>query len=561
MKSNKNKENLIAFAFILIASIFVGIPLLKFNIQYDDGIQHICRLIGSAQSIGEKGLFFPVIMQNLCNGFGYSWNLFYSPLTAYIPLIFKIFCISYENCLKIFMFFTSIASGYAMYFFMRKILKDKDISNTRKNYIAILGAVFYILAPYRLTDMYIRVAVAELASFIFIPIVFNGLYSIIVRKEKGYILCFGIIGMILTHTLITFYLAIICAIYLLIHIRKISKNQILEIFKNIILALVVTAFFTVPLLESKLDTDYEVFKSSHMVRENALIECKVAIEELLFIKENRMAYFLGIPLIAGLFLTILMIKNKKIEDKKSYYFFLVTGIVCMILTLDFIPFEKFPSFMKMMQFSFRLLEFSCFFLSVIASLNFGLNFKKFNIFAVIIISLFTLDLLIPMVRNIDFSDRYISESKLIEGIAVTENTRRVHAGCASFEYLPSKAFENRKYIEDRENIPIVLEGEAIIKDFHKNGTNAKFKVEGSGKIELPYIYYIGYQVKADGKNLKTTESENGFLQIEIKDKTEKEIIISYEGSIAMKISAMISIVGAIGILVRNLTYHKSTDII
>lgn len=558
---SKKREYLIAFAFIMIASIFAGIPLLKFNIQYDDGIQHICRLIGSMQSIEEKGLFFPVIMQNLCNGFGYSWNLFYSPLTAYLPLLFKIFSISYENCLKLFMFSTSIASGYAMYFFMKKILKEKEISDSRKNYIAILGAVFYILAPYRLTDMYIRVAVAELASFIFLPIVFNGLYSIIIRKEKGYILAFGASLILLTHTLITFYLAIICAIYVLINIKKIKKQEFLELIKNITLTLVLTAFFTVPLLESKLSCDYEVFKQSHMVREDALIECKVGIEELIFIKENRMAYFLGIPLIAGLILTVLMIKNKKIENKKSYYFFLVTGIVSAILTLKFIPFEKFPSFMKMMQFSFRLLEFSSFFLSVIASLNFGIVFKKFNIFAVIIISLLTLDLLIPIIKNIDFSDRYIDESRLIEGIAVTANTRRVHAGCASFEYLPSKAFENRKYIEDREDVPIVLDGDAVIKDFEKNGTNAKFKVEGSGKIELPYIYYVGYKAVTSDEQLKITESENGFLQIEIQGETEKEIKVSYEGSLAMKMSMAVSILGLIIIFVKKLTYHKSADII
>lgn len=188
------KEKIVTFIFILLSSIFVSIPLLKFNAQYDDGIQHIYRLIGTSQSIQDQGLIFPVIMQNLCNGFGYSWNLFYSPLTSYAPLIFRIFGFSFENCMKIFMFFISILSGIAMYFFMKKILKNRiDITDQRKNLIAILGACLYIFAPYRLNDMYIRVAVAELASFIFIPIVFNGLYSIINGEKKSYILAFGII--------------------------------------------------------------------------------------------------------------------------------------------------------------------------------------------------------------------------------------------------------------------------------------------------------------------------------------------------------------------------------
>lgn len=192
MKSQK--ERIITLICILVASIFVGIPLLKFNVQYDDGIQHIYRLIGTSQAINDQGFIFSNIMQNLCNRFGYSWNLFYSPLTSYVPLVFRMFGFSFENCLKLFMFVMSIASGYAMYFFIKKIVKKrKDITEERKNLIAILGACLYIFAPYRLNDMYIRVAVAELASFIFIPIVFNGLYSIINENKKSYVLAFGII--------------------------------------------------------------------------------------------------------------------------------------------------------------------------------------------------------------------------------------------------------------------------------------------------------------------------------------------------------------------------------
>ena len=46
----KNK-NTITFIIILIVSLFVAIPSIKMNIQYDDGIQHVCRLIGTERSI------------------------------------------------------------------------------------------------------------------------------------------------------------------------------------------------------------------------------------------------------------------------------------------------------------------------------------------------------------------------------------------------------------------------------------------------------------------------------------------------------------------------------
>lgn len=547
----KNK-NTITFIIILIVSLFVAIPSIKINIQYDDGIQHVCRLIGTERSIKE-GNIFSTIISNLCNNFGYSWNLFYSPLTAYLPLIFRIFGFSYGDCLRLFLLFCSIASGYSMYFFVKKILQKKDIDDDKKHYIALLAASFYICAPYRISDMYIRVAIAEVASFIFIPIIWNGIYSIFNYKEitgRKYILCFGIVGLMLSHTLITFYMAIICAIYVICNYKKIDKHIIIKLVKNILLALAITAFYWIPFVESKLSCDYEVFNQSHMVRENVLVKLKVSLIELIWLKDDRMAYFLAIPLLLGIMLTINIVKKKKIQDLQSYFFFLITGIICVILTMDFIPFEKFPSFMKMMQFSFRLLEFSSFFLSVIAAINIGLFFKEFTFAKMLIIVLVIMDLIIPISKNIDYQNGYISENDLIQGVRVTSSTGRVHAGCASFEYLPSKAFNNRKYIEDREDVPIAYNNQ-LISNYEKNGLTMKFTMEGTGEVELPYIYYIGYCVRVNGVKVKTKESDNGFIKINVTEE-KSSVTVDYEGSTLMKISLIISIISLLSILVKKI---------
>ena len=144
VKSNIFKASL----FIIVLSIIISIPMfsLDFNIQIDDGVQHICRLIGTEQSI-EEGQIIPVIMSNFCNGFGYSWNLFYSPITSYIPLIFRLFTNSYAMCLKIFILLVNIITGYSIYFFVKKFLKGRMKEN-KIEAIAILAISFYILFPY-----------------------------------------------------------------------------------------------------------------------------------------------------------------------------------------------------------------------------------------------------------------------------------------------------------------------------------------------------------------------------------------------------------------------------
>ena len=141
----KNKK-VLSYLIIFAVSIFLCIPLFSkyMDISRDDGIQHICRLIGNANVL-KQGKFFPVIISDFCNGFGYSWNLFYSPLTAYIPLIFKLFTSSFVVTLKMFMLLTIFLSGICLFQFVYKISKSYKAS--------IISAILYMCAPYHLTDL------------------------------------------------------------------------------------------------------------------------------------------------------------------------------------------------------------------------------------------------------------------------------------------------------------------------------------------------------------------------------------------------------------------------
>ncbi len=68
IKKILKEEKTINIIILLIVSIIICIPLLnqKFNITYDDGVQHIARLMGTFQTLQENQNF-PVIMSNFCN--------------------------------------------------------------------------------------------------------------------------------------------------------------------------------------------------------------------------------------------------------------------------------------------------------------------------------------------------------------------------------------------------------------------------------------------------------------------------------------------------------------
>lgn len=547
------------YLLITVVTIIICIPLFNknLNIYRDDGIQHICRLIGTEQTIKEKQ-FLPMIMSNFCNNFGYSWNIFYSPLTAYAPLIFRIFSFSYTNCLKIFIFIVNLLSGFAMYKFMFKVTKNKNIST--------FAAILYVIAPYRLTDIYLRTAIAELTSFVFVPIIFNGLYTIINKEEKSYLLSWGILGLILTHTIITLYTAILCLIYLLIFIKKLkNKKVIINLLINLLFGLITSSFYWVGLLQHYFATSYEVFVPGRMEREEVLKYYKIDFYQLFFTrKEQIMIYAIGLVSVIGLVLTPVAYKKISKDYKKLYTTFLIFGLILTFMTLTIFPFEKLPKILTMIQFTFRLFEFTSFFFAFVVAINYETIIKDFKLKDILILSAIAMLLLIPYLNKLDYDLRY-SEDKLINGVRVTKNTGRVHAGMASMEYLPSKAFNNLNYLINRENSIIVLNNENVkINEYTKNKTNIECTVSNIDKktsIELPYIYYLGYRIYVNGKEISYTESEKGFIQVSIEtsmceNKTAK-IRVRYLGTNEMIIALMFSIIAIIIlIIIQNQTIKK-----
>lgn len=562
---NKIKDNK-EYLCILLISIIVCIPLMNknINIYKDDGIQHVCRLIGTYQTI-KSGEMLPMIMSNLCNNFGYSWNIFYSPLTAYAPLIFKIFNFTFTNCLKIFMFAVTLLSGITMYTFMMNVTKNKNVS--------LLSSILYVLAPYRITDMYIRIAVAELASFVFIPIIFDGLYSVLKEEKLSFKLIWGTVGLILTHTVITMYMAIICLLYLVFNIKKLKSIKVIRILViSLVCILLITSFYWVGLLQHHNATSYEVFVPGRMEVGNKLEYYKTEFYQLFHTnKDQTMIYAIGLVTVLGLVLTPIALKNVEKDYKRTYVLFLIFGIILTIMTLTFFPFEKLPSIFKMIQFTFRLYEFTAFFFAFVAGINYGIIIKKFKISDVIVLAVISTLLLIPYKSKLEY-ELSTNEDRLIEGVRVTENTGRVHAGMASMEYLPSKAFKVlNTYIANRKDEPIITNGEAEILNYSKNRTNLEFelanmkskqeadnqnnKTEAGLTIELPYIYYLGYRVYANGSEIEYTESDNGFVQIKINPALYEQnvkINMKYTGTNEMIVASVISIVSAMIIVISEI---------
>lgn len=426
-----NRKHIIYIFLIFVVGSIISIPLLnnKLNVLKDDGIQHIIRINEITECL--KNFESTKISNNLCNGFGYSWDIFYGNFTSIIPGIINIFVGSGINTFKLFLYILLILSGISMYISTYKMFNKHELS--------IIASVIYMCAPYHLNDMYIRYAVAEFASFIFIPLVFSGLYCILnnnnsdnknrdrknlINNKEGYeqkensntgifMLILGSSGLIITHLISTTITAFFAFIYLIFNFRKLKDIKILKkILLSILLTLMVTSYFWIPLLENSINTKYEVYEPNKMSSSESVNYHRVELKDLISNKDNFQIHELGIVTIAFVLLTIYSIWKMDREKRKIVLIFLGFGIISILLTTKLINWEYVPKIFLFIQFPWRMLEFSSYFLSVVASVSFCSTIKNVKIIDVLYVLLITVLLTGIFKDRIDYNDEKVEEPKI-----------------------------------------------------------------------------------------------------------------------------------------------------
>lgn len=89
----------------------------------------------------------------------------------------------------------------------------------------------------------------------------------------------------------------------------------------------------------------------------------------------------------------------------------------------------------------------------------------------------------------------------------------------------------------------------------------QFTIEGNNTgivLELPYIYYLGYNIQLNGENIEYKESNNGFIMINIPINCNGDVKVTYSGTKLEKITFAISVISAIGFMIYiiYITRHK-----
>lgn len=543
-KSIYNNVILNPYVILFCVTFLIMIPYIFSNkyITGNDSNFHISNVFSLYTDL-KQGVIsdvLPIIAHN----FGYATRIFYPRLahfsTALVTLVVN------GNVilgLKIIHFIVFFLSAVMMYKLVNRIFNNK--------FSALISSIFYLSFPYMITEVFVRDAVAESFIFIFMPMILLGLYELFHGDKKYFYLWFilGYVGIINSHLVLAVYFTAFVCIYLLLNLKKVfEKENLIALIVSSVLILLMTATFTVPMIQHKALKVYTVFEQEGMASGGSVAGSAMGLKDF-FVQEpcaaySDITYYLNLLGFALAMFAIVKNKELFVEDTQRVFFkfMLIAAIICTFLMSKLCPWVIFPKTLVMIQFAWRLEAVLLLLLSILAGSVFkDVESKKVRIISLIVVFAFNA---FTVVNAYNFK---LMEDRKLEDIDISSSGTGWQR-----EYLPMKTQDNLEYYDSRNEDVLVKSGHATISVEENNVPDLRAVVEDCDEetvIEFPRIYYLGYvaTLENDGnvEKLDLYMNDNGFLEAKIG--SNGVLRLEYKGTLAMRIANVVSIVTLIGV--------------
>ncbi len=439
-----------------------------------------------------------------------------------------------------------------MYSFVNKV--------TNKREIALFSAIIYLIVPYKLGDVYIRFAIGEFAAFVFLPILFIGVYSLFNQDEKKhYYIAIGAIGLLLTHTVTTYYAAIICLVYVLFNIKKLKEKEVIKkLVINVMFILLVSALFVLPMLEAKFSAEYTIFDDELMATNSQYVyENTLDLSDLFVYKGDLLPesykktaiYIIGVPIFTLMCMTIFTYKKVEPKYKDFYMISWIFSIISLFMCTKYCPWFLFPNILCTLQYPWRMLTFFTFFISFILGINIYILIKMLFNKDITRIIVTTILVVLMVAYTIPILLKFTSDSNTIEIEYENKvvNNPKINYMSINREYMPKKAILlQQTYLKERNDTTYILEGNAnIIRENKENFIDIIEieNIEENTILEFPYLYYPGYKITVNDKKIEAIETEHGFVGCMITENVEKaNITVEYKGTVITHVSYVASFI-------------------
>lgn len=522
-KKKKFKELLVIFL-ILFLSFWLIRPFLKSGFfPTHDGEWAVVRL-GAMHRALMAGHFPVRWAGNLNFSYGYPLFLFTYPLPYYLGEIFNLFGFGLVNSIKILFVLSVIFSGLAMFLLGRELFGDIGGS---------IAAIFYLYAPFRLVDLYVRGSLGESLAFVLYPLLFLSLIKF--KQNPRRWLALGAIfygALILTHNVS----ALLITPFLVIFAFLSSPRRSLGIF---VLGVGLASFFLFPALSEKSKIALSQIpladKSQHFVNFRQLLMPSWGYGSPG--SEDAFSFQLGLVHLIGLFLgLILWFKN----NNRFFLFFTLCFLVTIFLTLPVSGvFWELP-FFKEVDFPWRYLGPASFFLA----LSLGYLGTRWRTRMVAVVLAF-----LAIVVNFRYA-KPVSFINYPDEYYLTNEATTTSAN----ELMP--IWVQEKPTERPKNRVEVIGGKAKIDQVAFNAKKTQFDVvaEAESEIQINMIYFPGWQAKVDGKITPLSyDNEEGVIRMKIFSGKHQVVVEFKETPLRLFADAvsLVSLTITGGILIKN----------
>ena len=543
------KGHFFSILLLFLFALFIMLPtfLKPYHVGHDTKF-HVANVQSIENQILEGNIPTSPILDGIGYGLGYGTRLFYPPLshtfTAYMAFFLSHVNLNVLDSIKFVHFLILFLSGVTMYFLSYHLSKNKMIS--------FFSAVIYMSFPYHISDIYVRDSLAECFLYPFLPLILLAVCELLEGNSKKFypMFVFGYVGGILSHLTLMIYFTLFLVIFLLIFPKKVFKKEFLiPFFLACISIFFIVSFFLLGMLENRFFADYVVFEPKAMTKRIA----KTGLYPTDYLNifpflQTKVKYHFSIIVLVLLLFTYL--KRKQITFPKYTKNFLVFGLVSFFLSTKLFPWNFVPGVFQMIQFPWRLEIFVGLIVSLLAPLCLQiLEFKKnskyfyfliFGIFLVCTIS--------------------ITISPYEEVIELDQIWWNGGMGWQK-EYLPVVSKENKDYLKKKKQTISFVGGKGRYQILKNEISNLKVQlnVESSSVIELPRIYYPGYQFTlSSGEKIPLEMSEYGLLQAEIpKNDT---YTLKYTGTFLNRVTRKLSILALLlNFIVYSINCYKRKD--
>ena len=478
-----------------------------------DGWHQVARLYHYDQAI-RAGQFPPRYSFNLLYGFGYPLFTFSYHLPWLFAEPFILSGFSIFTAIKLVFIVGFVGSGVVMFFWLK---------NTFNLLSGFVGAFLYLWAPYRFSNIFVRAAIGEATSFVFMPLFFYGLCTTKLEKNSIPLVigALGLTGIILSHTMMLYILVVPVIVYcsLKLYVQKRNRFQYLAYwFKTIVLGLLLSSFYFLPAVYYKnitiFDSVQKLFFQQQFVTLRQLIYMPWGYSAA-FTGVGEMSLQLGITqwLIFVVTLIILgwgIMKKKKLELKTEKQIISITFFASFLLSIFIMnplakPIWKQISTSATIDFPWRFLALSVFSCAVMGSFVVYFLPKKYRYLVITII----IGIGLYVNRNHLKVNQY-TDVPLSLYIASEKTTNTFD------EYLPKYTQTGEVNNENRK--PFTVDSEkATIKDYTQkvNEINFTFDAAYVTQLKVNAIYFPGMHLFVNNKEQTIKYQDTGFPQLEL----------------------------------------------